>query len=251
MRVRFGVWVIAGVLVGAAGAGVLVATGALDRAPGASDPANPGTSADQPRPGEADAAGAGDGEVARDFVAAWQRSRLGTYVVRSTFRRTVAAGGGFTGTSSVAQRPPDRLERSFGSITARLDDRVVLCRTAAGVYHCDSGPARRGYRSVVRDEVVTLRAYVTGRQPLYTVAADGDCFDLTQARPLPAPPYGTAARFCFDADTGATTYLRVERDEATDVTEATSVRSEVRAGDMQPPEDGDASQAQGPDRDAG
>ncbi len=247
MRVRLAVWVIAGVLAGAVAAGLLVATGALDRAPEAGVTATTATTGDQ----GPDDAGDEAATAAADFVAAWRRSRLGTYVAHSTFRRTVAAGGGFTGETSVAQRPPDRLERTFGSITARLGDRVVLCRTAAGVYRCDSGPTRHSYRSVVRGEVALLRGYVEGPAPLYTVAADGDCFDLTQVRPLPAPPYGTAARFCFDPDTGAITYLRVARDEATDVTEATSVSADVRGADLQPPADGDSSQARGPDRDGG
>lgn len=238
---------IAGVLAGAVAAGVLVVTGVLDRAPGPGATATTATTSDQ----RADDASDEVATAAAEFVAAWRRSRLGTYVVHSTFRRTVAAGGGFTGESSVAQRPPDRLERSFGSVTARVGDRVVLCRTAAGVYRCDSGPTRRSYRSVVRGEVALLRGYVEGSAPLYAVAADGDCFDLTLGRPLPAPPYGTAARFCFDPDTGATTYLRVERDEATDVTEATSVSADVLVDDLRPPADGDPSRARGPDRDGG
>lgn len=247
MRVRLAVWVIAGVLAGAVAAGVLVVTGVLDRAPEPGAAATTATTSDQ----RADDASDEAATAAAEFVAAWRRSRLGTYVVHSTFRRTVAAGGGFTGESSVAQRPPDRLERSFGSVTARVGDRVVLCRTAAGVYRCDSGPTRRSYRSVVRGEVALLRGYVEGSAPLYAVTADGDCFDLTLGRPLPAPPYGTAARFCFDPDTGATTYLRVERDEATDVTEATSVSADVPVDDLRPPADGDPSRARGPDRDGG
>jgi hypothetical protein len=83
------------------------------------------------------------------------------------------------------------------------------------------------------------------------VVADGDCFELSQVRPLPAPPYGTAARFCFDDETGAITYIRVERDEATDVTEATSVRAEVRDSDLRPPADGDPSTASAPESDEG
>lgn len=239
MRVPFGVWVVAGVVVGAVGAGALIASGALDRDPAGS--AGPDPAADVE---EREAAG-------QAFVEAWERSRLGTFVVESTLQRTFPDGNGFSVERSVAQRPPDRLERSGGTITGRLDGRVLLCRTEQRRYRCSSGRAERSYGALVRDEVETLRSYVSGQVPLYSVEADGGCFDLTQQRQLPAPPYGTAARFCFDDETGALTSIRVVRDEATDVTEATSVRAGVRDEDLVPPENGDPSTASGPDSDEG
>jgi len=218
---------MAGVAVGAAGAAALVASGALDREAASTDPVVRDVEQRE--------------DAGEDFVAAWERSRLGTYVVESTLRRTFPDGNGFTSERSVAQRPPDRLERSVGSVSGRRDGRVVLCRTERGRYRCSSGRAERSYRSVVRDEVETLQSYVAGPVPLYSVVADDECFDLSQVRPLPAPPYGTAARFCFDDDTGAITSIRVERDEATDLTEAISVRADVGDDDLRPPETGDPS----------
>lgn len=232
----FGVWVVAGVVVGAVGSGVLVATGALSHDDDA------GT---DPVVAEVEA----QDEAGVQFIDAWERSRFGTFVVESTLERTFPDGSGFTSERSVAQRPPDRLERSLGSITSRLDGQVVLCRTEQQRYRCSSGRAGRSYRALVRDEVEALRSHVEGPVPLYAVAADGACFDLSQVRPLPAPPYGTAARFCFDDETGALTFLRVERDEAVDVTEATSLRAEVRDDDLRPPETGDPSTAAVPERD--
>ena len=241
----FGVWVVAGVAVGALATGALIASGVLDDEAGA--PTDP--------TGEVDGSGdAGDqaadeaeqrAQDAGDFLAAFERSRLGTFVVESTLQRTFPGGEGFTAESSVAQDPPDRLERSLGSVTARLGPEVTLCRvTEANRYRCTTGRAERSYRGLVADEVEALATYLGGDLPLYSVTADGDCFDLDQVRPLPAPPYGTSARFCFDDDTGALTLLRIERDEAVDVTEATSVTADVRAGDLRTPETGDRAPAQ-------
>lgn len=242
MRVPFGVWVVAGVAAGALVAGALIALGVLDDEPG-----GPAVPTDETG-GAGDRAADEGGPRAEDadaFLAAFERSRLGTFVVESTLERTFPGGTGFTAETSVAQDPPDRLERSLGSVTARLGDDVTLCRiTETGRYRCTAGRAERSYRDLVDDEVEALATYLGGDLPLYSVTADGDCFDLAQMRPLPAPPYGTAARFCFDDETGALVLLRIERDEAVDVTEATSVTGEVRAGDLRPPETGDRAPAQ-------
>lgn len=239
----FGVWVGAGVLVGALGAGALLVTGVLDREDTGARPDSAADAAADQTAADQDAAADQRAEDAAAFVDAYEASRLGTYVVESTFRRTLAAGGGFTSEVTVAQRPPDRLERRAGSVSGRVDGRVVLCRTAAGRFRCQSGPAERSYRALVRDEVEVLASYLGGAVPLYAVTATegdtGPCFDLEQVRSLPAPPYGAAARFCFDEGTAAPTYLRVVRAEATDVTEATDVRATVRDRDLAPPGDGD------------
>lgn len=235
MRVPFGVWVAAGVVAGGLAAVAVVASGALDGDDGGSTTATTLDVAAEAEQGDADA---------EAFVTAYERSRTGTYVVSSTFRRTFLGGTSFTSEATVAQRPPDRLERGLGSITARVDGRVVLCSTTAtGRYRCQRGRSERSYDSIVDREVEALRGYVEGDVPLYSVAADDEegraCFDLEQVRPLPAPPYGTAARFCFDDETGALVTLRVERDEAVDLTEATEVRGTVRDRDLTPPRDGD------------
>ncbi len=218
----FGVWVVAGVAAGALAAGALIASGVLDDE--STGPADPSEEAGDQTDGQVTP----QVEDAEAFLAAYERSRLGTYVVESTLERRFPGGTGFTAESSIAQDPPDRLERSLGSVTARRGPDVTLCRvTEANRYRCTTGRAERSYRGLVADEVETLASYLGGELPLYAVTADGDCFDLAQARPLPAPPYGTAARFCFDDETGALTLLRVERDEAVDVTEATSVTGVV------------------------
>ena len=242
MRVPFGVWVVAGVAVGALAAGALIASGVLDDEVGA--PTAPADELGDAGDRAADDA-AQRGEDADAFLVAFERSRLGTYVVEYTLQRTFPGRTGFTAESGIAQDPPDRLERSLGSVTSRRGSEVTLCRvTDAGRYRCTTGRAERSYRGLVADEVEALATYLGGDLPLYSVTAAGECFDLDQMRPLPAPPYGTAARFCFDDETGALTFVRIERDEAVDVTEATSVTAEVRAGDLRPPETGDRAPAQ-------
>lgn len=230
MRVSIRLWAVAGLVVGVMAAAGLVIAGALDHE--AAPARSPLTVAER------------RAQDATSFLAAWERSRLATFVVTSSFRRTLTAGGGFTGDVVTAQRPPDRLERRNGAVSGRLGNRIVRCgTTAAGVYGCDSSPAGGSYRRSVERDVAILRSYLDGPLPLYVVEADvvdDGCFDLTQRRPLPAPPYGTAARFCFDPSTGAPTYTEVRRAEATDVTEATRVRAEARDADLRPPADGEA-----------
>ena len=217
---------VAGVVVGTAAAVGLATSGALDGGAGSADTRS--TIAEQ-RARDADL-----------FTAAWRRSRLATYAVTSTFRRTLAGGGGFTGEVTTAQRPPDRLERQFGSVSGRFNGRIVLCATTGGGrYRCDSSRARRSYRASVDHDVDTLRSYFDGPAPLYLVDAEGHgCFALSQFRSLPAPPFGTSARFCFDPQTGAPLSTRVDRDEGPDGTEAPRVRSDVRDEDLRPPRDG-------------
>ncbi|MCB1006663.1 MAG: hypothetical protein KDB35_20950 [Acidimicrobiales bacterium] len=233
MRVPFGVWVVGGVLTGALGAGLVLGTGALDDPGRTGDDATPAAGAALTEQQAADAAA---------FVAAFRRSRLGTFVVDSTFERTRPDGGDgeVAREVRVAQDPPDRLQRGVRGVTARQGPTITRCSVEARRYRCESERADRSYRGLVDDEVAALEGYFAGDVPLYVpTATAGGCYTLELARPLPAAPFGTSARFCFDDETGAVTEIRVERPEAVDVTEATSVSARVRPRDLRPPEDGD------------
>jgi hypothetical protein len=289
---RFGA--AAGVAVGVGLAVALVATGAL-RVPVHRD----------------------DRDASTDFLQAWSRSRQGTFVVESEFRRRLADGRTLFSASRLVQRPPDRIVRQFGGIDGTVNGHPIVCSTdQAGRYSCFAGSQTVApYDQVVAREVATFRSYfddpvsagststtvvapatsrpgttapvveqspavtpgsvvrpsatspTTSTPPgtgtavassagsaagedgstsidavppgstavdppgtvpqdpiapigLYRVgyAPDPGCFEFFQKSLYPDPPYGSYAKFCFDAETGAMTQL--ERRLANDVVES-------------------------------
>jgi hypothetical protein len=133
----------------------------------------------------------------QEFLDAWTRSRQGTYVVVSTFRRTFADGKEIAAPATIAQRPPDRLSFGLGEAEGRVDGQIVRCGSAPdGRYGC--------------------------------VTADG-------AGDYTALPYGHGARLCFDPATGAPTRTEIHRDGSTETTIATSVRAAVTDADFRIP----------------
>jgi hypothetical protein len=175
-------------------------------------------------------------EAAAAFLAAWERSATGTYVVRSDFHRETALGGRLDEVVEVTQRPPDVLVRQHGGISGRVDDERVSCRAdPAGEVSCEpAAPVQESYADGVARQLAEWRSYLEGDpHPLYRVrGGDDGCFDLRLTRADPLPPYGRAATFCFDDSSGALRYERIERDEGTDVTEAVEIRTVVRDGDF-------------------
>ena len=226
-------WALAGLAVGLLVSAVLLVGGVLDDDGGGdqerTEPTTAGSEVSDP-------------EVAARFLDAWSRSRTGTYAVRSTFERELRDGRGFTSEGFLAQRPPERLQAQFGNAVGRVGGRLVTCSTGAeGVYRCAEGEPDATYAEEVEAELATLRSYVAGTNSLYRVeSGDDGCFRLLERRRVPAPPYGSTAEFCFDADTGAPTLIRIERPEGTDTTRAVEVRDEVTDADLRPPEDGAA-----------
>jgi hypothetical protein len=183
--------------------------------------------------------------AAQSFLAAWERSRLATYVVRSDFVRTLPDGRQLKSNTTTVQQPPDtRLVSGLGSVSGRLNGKVVGCAgspdSSAG---CVVGAPAPDYRGEVDAQLRQLESYVTGPRPLYQVVDFGfgdtptHCFRLDLAIALPSPPYGDHALFCFDRRTGAPALTEIERPEATDRTIAREVRTDVRPEDLQLPAD--------------
>lgn len=173
-------------------------------------------------------------EAADAFVEAWERSRNGTFVTISEIDRTTAAGGELGLTLVVAQRPPDVVRAGGGSVTGTVEGLRLGCDTDPdGELLClGTEVAGRDHDARVAREIEILRTYVDGDRPLYRVTDDGDCFALRLALPLPSPPYGTAARFCFDPETGAHADMRIERAEGTDVVTLVQVSGTVTDDDL-------------------
>ena len=181
--------------------------------------------------------------AAQSFLEAWERSRLATYVVHSDFVRTLPDGNQLKSNTTIVQQPPDtRLVSGLGSVSGRLNGKIVGCAGSPdGSAGCVAGAPAPDYRSEVDAELRQLESYVTGARPLYQVVDFGDaptrCFRLDLAVALPSPPYGDHALFCFDRRTGAPALTQVQRPEATDRTIAREIRTNVRPEDLQIPTD--------------
>jgi hypothetical protein len=181
--------------------------------------------------------------AARTFLTAWRQSRTATFVVDSDFTRTLPDGNVLKSTVRVVQRPPnDRLLMGLGSTEGRLDGKIVRCAAtpvgaSPGSSRCFTSVDAQDYTAEVDHQITGLEAYVLGDRPLYRVVDFADsadhCFRLDLALQLPSPPYGNHAMFCFDRTNFAPTLTVIERDEATDRTEATSVRTTVTGADLQ------------------
>jgi hypothetical protein len=169
------------------------------------------------------------------FLAAYERSRTEELVVTGTFLRTLNDGRQLEYERTVVQRPPDdHLVIGAGSASGRIGGRIVRCNVEAEGTPptCTQGPEAPPYDDEVAREVDVLRELLAGAYSL-TDAGDG-CWDLLLEVAVLSPPYGGAARFCFDEDSGAQRYLEVRREEGIDVTEATEIRTEVTDADLRP-----------------
>ena len=179
-------------------------------------------------------------EAAELFVAAWERKLRGTWVARSEFTRTTATRQTLSGEVHEAQRPPDRMRRGLGSVDARIGGRRIACApTEAGEVQCRDGGAAPAYDDEVAAELELLRGYVYGRGRLYAVLAESaSCFRLRLVQRILAPPYGDAARFCFQQATGAPLSAEIRRGGTLDVTRAVDIRADPTPTDFAPEESG-------------
>jgi hypothetical protein len=177
-------------------------------------------------------------EAADGLLAAWDLKLHGTYVVDSTFTRTLPDGAVLRDGSRLVQRPPDRLLVGLGAAEGRVGGRLIRCGPVVG-QTCSPTAAAAPYEEDVAAELATLRSYVTGDAALYRVVEfeDARCFRLELARGAPSPPYGHQALFCFDGATGAPSLTVVERKEAVDRTEAVTIRAQVTDDDLRVPAD--------------
>lgn len=188
--------------------------------------------------------GVSDPVAVDELVAAWERSRTETYRSVSRWHRVTPAGGEMARTRILVQRPPDRVLRAGGQVEGSVGGVRYLCdglaedepeaqeRFAPGCRAVEVPDVEEVYDETVAGEIDALWSYVGGDRPLYRVTRDGECFDLRLARGMFAPPYGDRARFCFDAETGAISLLRVERPEGTDTLELVSSTPEVTDDDL-------------------
>jgi hypothetical protein len=184
-----------------------------------------------------------DVDVAEQFVAAWERHRLATFVASGTYeRRSVVSGASIASEDVVAQRPPRRLHRQLGGVDGRDDDRLLVCPAPPAGEEDEPAPCRLGapggptYAESVASEVAGLRSMTTGPDPLYVVTAGRvGCFDLELVRIDPRAPFGVEASFCFDEETGAPAGSRVRHAEGVEeIVVVTDIRTDVTDADLEP-----------------
>lgn len=172
-------------------------------------------------------------EAADAFVEAWERSRTSTYLSGSLLRRTISSSMTMELPIVVAQRPPDRVVSTGGSVQSDVGGENTVCdEQLDGIVRCGSGGSADDHDERVEAEIETLRSYFDTDTPVYRVSQSGMCFDLRLTAALQAPPYGQNARFCFDDVSGAPTLQRVERAEGTDEVTLVTVRTDVSDDDI-------------------
>lgn len=172
-------------------------------------------------------------EAADAFVAAWERSRTSTYLSASLLRRTISTSVTLELPIVVAQRPPDRVVSSGGSVEGSVGGLGQVCdEQLDGMLRCAPPGDAVDEEERVAAEVATLRGYFEGDRPVYRVAQEDDCFALRLVAAIQAPPYGQRAAFCFDAASGAPRLQRIERSDSTDEVTLVSVRTDVTDEDL-------------------
>lgn len=168
-------------------------------------------------------------DAATAFLEAWSRYRHATYTATMEFERRAGTNQTLRATSTYTQQPPRRIVRQSDSLLLTAGAASVTCNTISGTTTCAPGPAT-DYDAEVDKELDIWRTAVLAQIPYYRVSTpDTGCFQLDLVVAIPDPPYGTVARFCFDAATGALLRRQIVRDGATDTEEATSVSATIPA----------------------
>jgi hypothetical protein len=173
------------------------------------------------------------------FLADWRHQFEGTYVAVMRFDRTTTAGGHFTSTETIAQRPPDTFSTGPGSVEARRGDRRLACgQGPSGRLDCRDAGALPPYATVVDQRVANVATYFSGPAAVYFVNRDGPhCYRLLQGVPVKVAldlPFGSDTRVCFDPVTGAVRRRQTVRTGAVDLEVATSIKSFVTDADLAP-----------------
>jgi hypothetical protein len=178
-------------------------------------------------------------EAATSLLDAWRASRLATFVADYDFTRTLPDGARLEQATRTVQRPPnDRLVIGFGTAAGRLGGHVYRCAPSpTAAPSCITAVQAVDYGEEVDGDVASLESSVRGPRPAYDViefaGGSTQCFRLDLAIAVPSPPYGDHALFCFDRSNHAPTLTVIERPEATDRTQARSVRTAVTDADLQ------------------
>ncbi len=176
-----------------------------------------------------------DEATVASFLTAWERFRLGVFVITSEFTRTLDDGSVLTAPRGLAQSPPVRVTSEFANASTSYVDGEVACTTdELGFFSClEAGLDMEAYRAELQAEQIVLASYLSDSPPLYVIdQLDDGCFEFLIAQVMALPPYGSRALFCFDDATGALERQLVVRESATDEVRAIEIRTDVTAEDL-------------------
>jgi hypothetical protein len=177
-----------------------------------------------------------DEAAAENLVVAWDRWRTATFVSSGTWTRTLdSSDSPLSGEAYTAQRPPRRLVLRLGAIIERVDGTLVSCDDPTEpviVPGCSEFSGGASYEDRLHRENSLVLGYVIGDTRLYDVDHVDECFQVELIANATRSPWGRAARFCFDEETGALASSRVRRESAVDELITFSIRSEVTDADF-------------------
>jgi hypothetical protein len=177
-----------------------------------------------------------DESAAESLVVAWNRWRTSTFVSSGTWTRTLdGSDSPLSGDVYVAQDPPRRLVVRLGSVTEQIDGTLTVCDGSGDeiiVPGCGEVTTSRSYDDRVRSEMSLILRYVIGDARIYDVARVDNCFQVELLPAALRSPWGRAAEFCFDDESGALRSSRVRRQSAVDVETTTVIRTEVTEADF-------------------
>ena len=178
-----------------------------------------------------------DEAAAEALVVAWNRWRQATFVSIGTWTRTLdGAAEPLSGDSYLAQDPPRRVVVRLGAVIESIDGAVVICDDPTEpviVPGCTEVQSGATYDDRLQTEMSLVLNYVRGEQRIYHVAEVDDCFQVELIEPALRSPWGRAAEFCFDEDSGALRSSRVRRQSAIDEEVVSVIRTEVTGADFQ------------------
>ncbi len=177
-----------------------------------------------------------DETAAEDLVVAWNRWRTATFVSAGTWTRTLDDGSApLSGETFLAQDPPRRVVVRLGAVIESIDGTVATCDDPTEpviVPGCTEVASDRSYDDRLRSEMSLVLNYVRGERRLYDVAVVDACFLVELREAALRSPWGRAAEFCFDAESGALASSRVRRQSAVDEEITTAIRTEVTDDDF-------------------
>jgi hypothetical protein len=169
--------------------------------------------------------------LVEEFNADWDRFRRGSFWIESSVERERISDGETLNSSQIyAQLPPHRVISGLGATTGMFDQKLVNCagdqiETASP---CVTGESSRAYGDVVIEEAAARETYFESGSPAYLLRRDdAGCYGLLLARRIATPPYGQAATFCFDEETGALIRNVIDRETTIETTTAIEVRTDV------------------------
>lgn len=177
-----------------------------------------------------------DESAAEALVVAWDRWRNATFVSSGTWTRTLDSGvEPLTGDAYIAQDPPRRLVMRLGAVIESIDGTLVTCDNPSEpviVPGCSEVDGLRSYEERLHSEMSLVLGYVRGDERIYDVAEIDGCFHVELIPAALRSPWGRAAQFCFDEETGALASSRVRRQSAVDEEIALVIRADVDDADF-------------------